>query len=313
MRRLLSAATSLALLALAQSTPGSQTSEPDSNRAQIPAELVRQLFADDATSTSTRRRPFKIEELASVLNEPRFKDAKVRRKLTERYLKLTYPAGPIPVSSLLSLDIPAEAQDLLFNAPVGSVQFSLPDNFSAVLDVLVQLDSGPRSAFLNASHNVVLIPQAMELSVDDLARLTREKYMKLVPFWGANIYVHNHTQERYLSSSPSSGHVLAKLLDRFKLQSTPCSMTVASCTEKLCKSKADGNVFGTLEFNSGEGLLISPDDTIRASCKYSTMFRREYEDRIELEINFNQCDLLMLNGESVDALDGLLRDLVADP
>ena len=305
-RRLSIFSVGLLLLLLAPSLRAD--SEPENVR--VPAELIWQLFRDESTESVGRHRPFDFEELTALLEEPRFRNAVSARELTRRYLNLTYPAGETAISSLVDASLPDEVLQQLFEAPEGSARFAFSGDLVADLTTLGGLPAKARQTLLGASANVVTTRLPEELDLASIVRLHQERFQKLVPYWGANIYVADSSQQRILTSSPTAEHLLAELLTEFRSREVRCALEAETCSLDSCATKTDGGGFATVKFLKNEGLLVAPGDQVLAGCRYESIYRQEFEDRVEVEVAFGACRLLAVNGRDIREEDSLLKDLV---
>lgn len=273
----------------------------------VPAELIHQLFETRDPNKAIPKRPFSFSELESLLSDRRFQEPSRARDLTRRYLAITYPAGLTNALDVARSEIDEEVREALFKAPPGTVRLAVPERLSEALDLLELLSPKLRRALLTAPAAVV-VHTLDRLEITELLELSDQRFQRIVPFYRPNVTMQDAQHNRYLLSTPSSEHWLARLLEGRKAEGVECSATLESCEGKTCRTPKPGSSYASFRFQKQGAWHIERGDAITARCRYNATYRREYADRLEIEYVFERCELRTVNGEE-PRLDPLLQDL----
>lgn len=243
--------------------------------------------------------PFNLNQLESFyikLNKPKG-DAAI--KLTKKYLSLSYPKGYVYIVDVINSKLPSTSKVLILKASKQSLLLSanLDDLWQMPLEYLnsIQLNS-IKAEGLNIASNSI-----QNKVLDHNHNLSYSAYVRM----------HDSSGEEYLLSTPSEQHAVSEVLSKVG-NSFQISFISDQCTEKQCVTKNINGIFSSFKFSAIQLSQLSSGNNVVAECGYENIYRREYQNHSVIEVSYNNCRLVSIDGKAPEKLSPLLKRIYSN-
>jgi len=134
------------------------------------------------------------------------------------------------------------------------------------------------------TKNIRFVSQQIDIA--ELLRINQQEFNQNL-YYMAHISSQNAKQTRYLlSSSHDEKHLLAYYLKN-SISSLKCYFEVANCIKHICTTGKQDNSFASFKFNNFPN--FKQGEFVTTDCQYENIYRRDYEDKTEIEIVFTHC------------------------
>lgn len=253
-------------------------------------------FFEQNSDGTVNRVSFSLRQLESFHQQLQYPKGKASKKLTQKYLKYTYPKGSVPIGQIVNSPLPnsAKAEIIKSNGTSLLIGFTLQELWSLPSKLLQLIPE--RSVQVKTP---TLLAKNIENGLQDF---------KHNLYYSTFIRMDDAQGKEYLFSSPSENNLVAEGLYKIK-NGFPIAFVNHQCQKKKCTTERQNEIYSSFEFDRVEASQILPTAKVIATCHYENIYRREYRDHSSIEVAYHQCHLKSINSQQPKAIDPLLKRL----